>query len=54
MLELAQRFGLVRGDAEAHAQRMEEFYASQADAYDAFRERFLWARAPLAACKLYF
>ena len=30
---------------QAHAAAMEEFYASQAEAYDSFREQFLWARA---------
>ncbi|EDQ91612.1 uncharacterized protein MONBRDRAFT_36263 [Monosiga brevicollis MX1] len=34
----------------AHAKKIEAFYASQADAYDAFRENFLHARVHLATC----
>lgn len=38
------------GDAATHAAQMEGFYRSQAEHYDAFREKFLWARSPLASC----
>ena len=34
----------------AHAKKIEAFYASQAAAYDAFREDFLHARKKLATC----
>jgi hypothetical protein len=34
----------------AHAKKIEAFYASQASAYDAFRENFLHARKSLATC----
>ncbi len=33
-----------------HAKKIESFYASQASAYDAFRENFLHARSLLATC----
>lgn len=46
---LAQRVGVVRGGDANHGHAMEEFYAEQAKSYDAFRERFLWARAPMIA-----
>eukprot|EP00730_Choanoeca_flexa_P014351 TRINITY_DN6247_c0_g1_i1.p1 TRINITY_DN6247_c0_g1~~TRINITY_DN6247_c0_g1_i1.p1 ORF type:complete len:797 (+),score=240.53 TRINITY_DN6247_c0_g1_i1:45-2435(+) len=34
----------------SHAKKIEAFYASQAEAYDAFRENFLHARPNLATC----
>lgn len=33
--------------ASSHAERLQEFYAPQAAAYDQFRKRFLWGRLPL-------
>eukprot|EP00045_Choanoeca_perplexa_P010355 m.104489 g.104489 ORF g.104489 m.104489 type:complete len:796 (+) comp15248_c1_seq1:83-2470(+) len=36
--------------SNSHAKKIEAFYASQAEAYDAFRENFLHARSRLATC----
>ena len=36
-----------RISGKTHSERLESFYAPQAASYDSFRDRFLWARAPL-------
>ena len=42
-------FGKIRG--KTHEERLESFYGPQADAYDAYRAKFLWGREPmLRAC----
>ena len=50
--ELRVVASLVRGRRRSgsHAERLEAFYAPQADHYDAFRERLLWGRARLVDC----
>lgn len=49
---LATSSGVSKDDLSnnAHARKIEAFYASQASAYDAFRENFLHARCRLAQC----
>jgi ubiquinone/menaquinone biosynthesis C-methylase UbiE len=48
--DLVRRVTGARADNASHASQMEAFYRSQAEQYDAFREKFLWARSPLASC----
>jgi S-adenosylmethionine:diacylglycerol 3-amino-3-carboxypropyl transferase/ubiquinone/menaquinone biosynthesis C-methylase UbiE len=48
--QLWQRVGGSGVGKTTHAEQMEAFYEAQAALYDAFREKFLWARSPLAAC----
>jgi S-adenosylmethionine-diacylgycerolhomoserine-N-methlytransferase len=48
--QLWQRVGGRGVGKTTHAEQMEAFYEAQAALYDAFREKFLWARSPLAAC----
>ncbi|CAL5226880.1 g9753 [Coccomyxa viridis] len=40
-----------KASGDDHAERLENFYGPQAEAYDNFRSKFLWGRKPmLAAC----